>query len=579
MSLFSGRRARACALLLVAVCSVGATPAEASTSSSEALARPGTLHVAKGGRDSATGRAGAPLRTIGAAIDRARSGDRIVVHGGSYHEEIEIPQGKRLSLASAPGSRVWIEGSRRVTGWRSDGGRYVHTGWRPEFDSSPTYHWGEPDNDEAGWAFINPRHPMAAHPDQVWVGRRAQRQVATRSAVRPGTFFVDEAGDRLYVGTNPRGRSVRATDIAKAISIRGAGSSITGIGVRRFAPSVPHMGAVTVEAAGVALSHMKIVKNATTGLHVTARGATLSDLRLRRNGMLGASATYADGLRATGLRIRRNNTERFNTSPVAGGLKVGRTRGILVRDSVFSHNAGTGLWFDESSYDVSVLNTTMRNNLRHGLALEISARAVVADTVIARNAGDGIKVNNTSHVSLWNNTIVGNGRPLNIVQDDRDPADPGTPGRDPRRPEPDPTMSWVNRPVQVHNNIVTASKAANCLLCVEDYSGRFSAEELRVHASGNVYGRRDRSSPVWAVVWARGSGDPAVYTSVRAFRRATGEESRHADLVGVAAVTSSLRATARVTSRTDAVAVRLPSQIAKLLGRRPGQRHLGAWFG
>jgi hypothetical protein len=181
-------------------------------------------------------------------------------------------------------------------------------------------------------------------------------------------------------------------------------------------------------------------------------------------------------------------------------------------------------------------------------------------------------------VALWNNTIVGNGRPLDIVQDDRDPSDPGTPGRDPRRPQPDPTLSWVNGPVEVHNNIVTAARGANCLLCVEDYSGRFTAEELRVHASGNVYGRRDRSTPSWVVVWSRGSGDPDVFTSVGAFHRATGEEPRPTDLVGVAVVTSTLRPTQRAAARTGAVAAPLDGRVARLLGRRPGERHLGAWF-
>ncbi len=91
--------------------------------------------------------------------------------------------------------------------------------------------------------------------------------------MRPGTFYVDDVGDRLYLGTDPTGRSVRASTIAKAVSIRGANSSMAGIGVRRFAPSVPHMGAVTIEAPDVTLSDMRIERNATTGLHVSARGA------------------------------------------------------------------------------------------------------------------------------------------------------------------------------------------------------------------------------------------------------------------------------------------------------------------
>ena len=47
---------------------------------------------------------------------------------------------------------------------------------------------------------------MAAYPDQVWIDGVAQRQVGSRDAVVAGTFFVDTAAHRLYLGTNP-GRS------------------------------------------------------------------------------------------------------------------------------------------------------------------------------------------------------------------------------------------------------------------------------------------------------------------------------------------------------------------------------------
>ena len=35
------------------------------------------------------------------------------------------------------------------------------TGWTAEFDSSPTYSWGEDDNDATHWQFLDPEHPMA----------------------------------------------------------------------------------------------------------------------------------------------------------------------------------------------------------------------------------------------------------------------------------------------------------------------------------------------------------------------------------------------------------------------------------
>jgi hypothetical protein len=560
--------------VVLATTALAAAPAGGASVAPTASTR--TFHVATNGSDSASGTSESPLRSIGRAISRASSGDSVVVHAGTYHEGIVIPDGKRLSIVGR--GDVWLEGSRPVTRWRSDSRGFVSDGWTAEFDSSPTYTWGEEDNTEDSWSFLNPARPMAAHPDQVWVNGRPQQQVESLTDVRPGTFYVDEAGDRLHLGTDPGGKEVRASDIAKAISIRAAGTRISNINVRGFAPSVPHMGAVTAERPGIKLERMQISDNATTGLHVMGANTLLSRVRLARNGMLGMSATYADNLRIIRSAAGHNNTEGFNYSPVAGGIKIGRSRGVLVRGGTFANNAGTGLWLDESTYGIKVTNSLVRDNRHHGISLEISAKATVTDTVIAGNASNGIKVNNTSRVSLWNNTLVGNGRPINIVQDDRDPTDPRTPGRDPRQPRPDPTMTWIVGPVQVHNNILAGPNSnANCLLCVEDFSERFTAEQLRVSASSNVYQRRTPALPVWAVVWSRAALNPAVFETVLAFRRATGQEARHLELIGTRALTGEFRPT-RVVRRHFRIAEPIPRSIARIARFASGERHLGAWL-
>lgn len=569
------------ALLLVLTLAVGSLAAVGSVGSpAQAGSTSPAIVVSPRGDDSARGTAGSPLRSIQAAVDQASAGGTVVVRGGIYHESVTIPAGKRVTLTAAPGEQVWLDGAQTVSSWQASGDGWVHHGWTVTFDHSPTYTWGAPDGTEPSWSFVNPDHPMAAHPDQLWVDGKAQEQVASRAQLRPGTFFVDEASDDLYLGSDPTGRTVLASTLAKAMSIRAAGTTVQGIGVRRFAPSVPHMGAVTVEAPDVTLQRMAVSGNATTGLFVAATGAELDHVSVLDNGMLGLGATYADGIRVLDLVSRRNNTERFNSAPVAGGVKIDRTRGILVSGADIRSNAASGLWFDESAKDITVLDSTIRDNARHGLSLEISADATVADNVIAGNGGFGIKVNDTSGVAIWNNTIVGNDRPVNIVQDDRDANDPGTPGHDPRFPVPAPGMTWINGPVDVHNNVLDRGQSgANCLLCVEDYSGRFTADELGVSASGNVYARSSRSAPTWLVVWSQGGGNPEVFTSLDAFNRATGQEARRLEVVGRPVVTARMRVTREVRTSTASVAMPLPADLARLLDRRSGVRHLGAWPG
>jgi nitrous oxidase accessory protein NosD len=553
-------------------------PASASAASAATAAAAKPLVVSPEGSDDAAGTLSAPLGTVRTAVARADPGQTIVLRAGNYHEFVTIPPGKRLVLQSYPGEEVWLDGSLPVTGFARQGTAYVVDGWTAEFDASPTYKRGAPDGTSQGWQFVNDKHPMAAHPDQVWIDGVPQLQVGSRSEVKAGTFYVDNAADRLYLGSNPQDRTVRASTLGRALSIQGAGSELRGIGVRRYATSVPQMGAVTVEAPNAVLDDVAITDNATTGLFVGAGSASLRNVSVVGNGMLGAAATYADGLDVSGLLAARNNTEHFNTSPVSGGVKVGRSRGVDVRDSVFRDNDGPGLWLDESVFDAAIYGNDLLDNSGHGLSLELSAKADVVNNVIAGNSGHGLKVNNTSEVRIWNNTISAEGRAINIVQDGRRASDPDTPGHDPRQPFPDPAMSWINGPAVIRNNIVShPGSAAGCLLCVEDYSGTYSAKELKVTALGNVYHRALPDSPEAAVIWAMDSGKPALFANPDDFRTATGEEMQHLYLEGADPLASGYRPDAAITSRNSTVAQPLPPEIAHLAGQEPGARSLGAF--
>ncbi len=419
---------------------------------------------------------------------------------------------------------------------------------------------------------------MAAHPDQIWIDGAAQRQVGSLAAVTAGTFFHDEAANQLWLGTNPTGKAVRASDLIRALMVRAEGSIVRGIGVRRYAPSVPDMGAVTIERSNVLVENVAVIDSATTGMHVgagTVTGVKIHNVLLARNGMLGMSASNADRLTVDGVVAQSNNTERFNAAPVAGGMKITRSRVVTVRNSIFNANQGPGLWLDESVYDMTIVGNEMRNNSSHGVSLEISAKAMFANNIVTGNGGFGIKVNNTSNVSLWNNTFTNNDRSINIVQDTRHPTSATSAGRDPRQPFPDPTMTWLNGPVVTMNNVIANQRSGNCMLCVEDYSHERSAAQIGVTANSNVYNRPSSTSPALLVVWSRGAGDPATYTTLTAFRTATGQEGAGQLINGTGAVDPNGIVTASMTNTAQP----LPAAVANATGMPAGSRRLGAWPG
>jgi hypothetical protein len=535
----------------------------------------GAIFVSPEGLDNASGSESSPFADLADAILAAPSGATIVLRAGSYHGSFILPKHKRLTVQPYPGEEVWLDGSRIVEGWDKTANAWVKSGWDVRFDSSPTYSRGKPDGTAPGWQFVNPDYPMAAHPDQVWIDDTAQKQVASLKKLVAGSFYVDYDAEKLYLGSDPGGAVVRASDTVKAITISGNGDVVRGIGIRRFSPSVPDIGAVAISGEGVRLEKVTIIDSATTGLAIFSSNVSIVDVTISRSGMLGAQASTADGLVASGLLVTDNNTEHFNRAPVSGGFKIHKSRDVSVTGSAFLRNRGNGLWFDESVYDMTVVTNDIVDSVGNGLVIELSAKALVADNIIVRSEKDGILVSDSGHVEIWNNTLSGNDRSINIVQGLRRAADLTLPGHDSRQKLPDPTVTWTTEDITIGNNVL-ADGRGKCVLCVEDYSHERSAAQMAVRSNGNVLHRTSATQPSWVVVWSRGRGNPAVFTSVGAFTAATGQDSDSLALDARPALAGTSLAPA-VVSVESAIARPLPPDVAAGARRQSGERHLGAW--
>lgn len=532
--------------------------------------------VATTGSDANTGTQASPLRTISAATKAAGAGGTVVVRGGVYHEQVLIYPHDRLTVEAYPGEAVWLDGSEPVSGWAKSGSVWVRSGWTTSFDASPTYTKGAPDGTTASWQWINPKYPMASHPDQMWVDGAALTQVASRDAVTTGTFYVDESADQLVLGSDPTGRKVEASTLAEAMSIRSKDSLIRGIGVRRYATSVPMMGTVSTYFTGVTLENVTIADNATTGLFIGAADATLRNVTVRNNGLMGIGGNKADGLTARSVLSVGNNSQHFNNAPVSGAFKITTSRNVTVTDSAFINNSGHGPWFDESVYNVTFTHNDATGNLGKGLVFELSDRIIAADNTFIHNADDGVAIMNSGNATIWNNTIAGNGGGIDITEDSRRASDLSLPGHDKRQPLPDPTVPWIVTNVSVANNVVSQS-AGEYLLRVADWSREFTGGQMVSQSEGNLFHRASATAPTYVTVWSPQAGAGSKgYPTWDAYRAATGLDASSLLVTGTSPLTSAYQLNSQYASRASS-SLPVTAQVAAAAPRlAQGSRILGA---
>lgn len=500
------------------------------------------------------------MHTLARATALAPAGGTVVLRAGVYHESVEVESNKPITIQSYPHEAVWLDGSTVVTGWTQRGDTWVHTGWTAKFDSTAGYTPGQPSTG-VNWTFVNPAYPMASHPDQAWIDGSRLAQVGSAAQVVPGTFYVDYNSDELVIGNNPSGHEIRAADLGVALTLRADHSTVRGIGVRRYATSIPDIAMLRLTGADSTAENVIVQQAGSAGICAIGAGDSLIHVTSEENGLLGIHAGGgADGLVVRDTLSQDNNVEHFNYAPVSGGMKVDRIRGVTIANDDFLNNLGPGLWFDQSIYAANITGSRMIGNAGNGLAYEISSTAVIANNIVTDNGADGLKINDADHVRIWNNQIANNGRDIELVQDTRRGANLSLPGHNPRRQQPDPTEPWIVKDDQVADNIIGTAANNEYELYVYDFSHEYTAAQMDLNIDGN---QLTTMASGGEIVWGTADAGHAIYQSVAAFTQGTGQGAHNGEVSGSGSVLTA-------TSPQP-----LPADIATMVGQPAATRHLG----
>jgi hypothetical protein len=501
-----------------------------------------------------------PYKSVQAAVNAAKAGATIVVRKGTYNESVDIPFGKNVTIQAYPNEEVWFDGSIPVTNWTASGTVWIASNWTAQFAS-----------DMGGQAsrFVNTAYPTANKPDQLFIDGVAQKQVASASQVTAGTFAVDYANKRLILGTNPSGKAVRASNIGQAFNVMASNTTLQGFGVRRYATTYGQSAAVRMQNTFATVRNLVITDNAFVGLSINNNDSRVERVTSQRNGILGIGANAAYRLVLRDSIATHNNVEKFKDAPVAGGIKITRSRDVTVHNVDSSSNTGAGLWFDESTYDMKVTKVVSNYNTTTGIQLEISAKAVLAGNQTI-GGGTGVIIMNTSDVRIFNSDFGGgtnNG--VSLKQDARRPATAST-GWDPRMGKADPTMTWVTKNITVANNVFGAPNDLSVRAL--DGSTNRAVDTWNLVVNGNLFNNKAAGGPTM-VGWGLGDNKTVVAyntpTDLAAAKNSTWKN----------AMVSTKKTLAEM--KTDAaanagIAVAVPTDIATLLGWTAGSKRLGS---
>ena len=471
-----------------------------------ALAAPvATIHVSQAsGSDANDGSAERPFATLGAALKAAPSGATVEVASGTYREG-ELSTSKKLTITAGKGQQVSLNGADIVTDW-NDNGDGTYSSARSDFVRFS----------HVSTVNANPAvEGMAAYPEQVFVDGKELTQVADRSEVGPGTFWVNDpdpvtlvnpqnnrqgynvkphTGVSYVLGDNPSGHTVEVVQHHHSLTLGGEGSVFNGFTVEKYSPlqqwdyKDPEIGTLTggvmffVGAKNVSVTNNTFQYSAMgTALGLTnADGSTVSGNTITHNGGVGFGINRSSDISVEHNTWSMNNQAGFIVDNCGAFCTIGDTK-ITHVDGVryafnthdyseagYNHNDPNvdsprrliGVWFDEGVINSEIVGNHFINVGKSAIFDEVSSGNIIASNIV-ENSFEGIVLSGTDSDKIFNNTIVDTLSPMVIREDTRyDGCNARNKAGECTAPEKwsgEHGLTWNATDNQIYNNVLTKS--------------------------------------------------------------------------------------------------------------------------
>ena len=371
---------------------------------------------AASGSDGNSGGQNSPLKTIQAAVDRADAnnqkwiGTKVIVKPGVYRESVNIGAYRSTSApitiqAAVTGTAV-LAGSDVLHSWnQQSSGVYTHV-WTPNLGTC-----GIP----AGWP--GSIAAIARRTELLFVNGIALTQVMSTSDLRPGTFFVNESNDLIYMkppaGTNVASSTIEAAVRPQTLNIAGRTNIVLRGMVFRHAASCINSAGVTVNSSSnILFDSDQAMWNNWGGIGIFGtNNVTVQNSVASYNGGVGfmsANDQY--------VLFKYNESDYNNWRGAQAGLYdwgMGGTKFMYMRNTTvqnhFSYrNQAQGLWFDTDNKNITIDNATLSENVMSALQIEANEGPITVKNSHVCSSGAGVNLLNSEKVYILNNTFYNN---------------------------------------------------------------------------------------------------------------------------------------------------------------------------
>lgn len=497
------------------------------------------------GSDSNEGTLTNPVQTVAKALALAPSGGTVVLRAGTYHESVTIS--KKVTIQNYPREIAWFDGSSKVTGWSKSGSTWTAP-WGTFFSPS-SYSGG-----------VSTSSPYANYPAQVFIDGTALQQVGSAAAVTTGTFFADSTNKRLVIGSDPTNKTVRSSDLTRAIEVGATDITLRGFGVRRYATTSASRAAVLMDPSGGTFENLVISDNSSIGMALSGDNKTVKQVVVERNGMMGLGMNRSKNSSISKSIIRFNNFERFPTLPVASGIKVTWSGAVTINDNLVADNyVASGVWFDGFNSNVSIVNNTIRDNGEMQVNMELSKTAIIANNEMS-GGRKTIDIRDSESIRVMNNRIGGYSlMGIFFAQDNRWTNRPSDAPSD---------FALLTRNNTVANNLFTCGTRFQ--LFANDENNTIPADKFNSTVTGNLFSGKQASPELNLMGWGLTGGK---YDFLQTPADLANKNSSWKNLQTSNCVTNPEASVSA--SSLNSVAMTIPSDIATMIGVPSGTKAVG----